>query len=96
MDKMKSTGESKMNSLECVYFELYKVCGLSDAEICVVHLLLKGYNQKQIATMRFRSIKTISSQKTSAFKKLGIRREISLLSVLLQKGLIKIPDYPEC
>lgn len=95
MNVVEKTAEHKMLSLERLHFELNKDCGLSEAEICVVQLLLKGYNQKQIAAIRVRSVKTISAQKINAFTKLGVRRDITLLSVLLLKNMVRISVHPD-
>ncbi|EAR4440309.1 LuxR family transcriptional regulator [Salmonella enterica] len=91
---VKKTDEYKMLSFECLHFEFNKDCGLSESELCVVQLLLKGYTQKQIAAMRLRSVKTISAQKCNAFIKLGVRSDITLLSVLLLKNMVNISVSP--
>ncbi|EBC5055217.1 helix-turn-helix transcriptional regulator [Salmonella enterica] len=65
-------------------------CSLSRAEKSVVQLLLVGYSQKQIATIHQRSIKTISLQKTNAFRRLNVRNDASLLSVLLLRGIVTV------
>ncbi|EAS0548006.1 LuxR family transcriptional regulator [Salmonella enterica subsp. diarizonae] len=91
---VKKTDEYKMLSFECLHFEFNTDCGLSESELCVVQLLLKGYTQKQIAAMRLRSVKTISAQKINAFIKLGVRSDITLLSVLLLKNMVKISVCP--
>nr|MDN1066906.1 hypothetical protein [Escherichia coli] len=45
----------------------------------VIGLLLAGHSVKAISIMRNRSLKTVSSQKQSAYKKLGVRSDIGLL-----------------
>ncbi|EKA4602088.1 helix-turn-helix transcriptional regulator [Salmonella enterica] len=52
---------------------------LSPAERRVIRLLLQGYNSGQIAALCFRSVKTISTQKGRAFKRLGVRNDATLL-----------------
>ncbi|EHZ8150426.1 hypothetical protein MLA66_004419 [Salmonella enterica] len=61
----------------------------------MVQQLLEGYTQKQIAAIRVRSVKTISAQKINAFTKLGVRRDITLLSVLLLKNMVRISVHPD-
>ncbi|EDV1002862.1 response regulator transcription factor [Salmonella enterica subsp. enterica] len=65
-------------------------CDLSIAEKNVVQLLLSGYSQSQIATINRRSVKTISVQKVNAFRRLNVRNDTSLLSVLLLRGIVTI------
>ncbi|EAQ4021822.1 LuxR family transcriptional regulator [Salmonella enterica subsp. enterica serovar Saintpaul] len=69
--------------------------GLSMAELNVIQLLLKGYSISQIATLRRRSVKTISVQKKTAFKRLNVSNDASLLSVLLLRGIVLIYTNPE-
>ncbi|EAX7734125.1 hypothetical protein AIX81_21565 [Salmonella enterica] len=95
MNTVTKTNEHKMLSFEYLNFEFSKDCGLSESELCVIQLLLKGYTQKQIAAMRLRSIKTISAQKCNAFIKLGVRHDITLLSILLLKNMVKISVHHE-
>ncbi|EAU7965033.1 LuxR family transcriptional regulator, partial [Salmonella enterica] len=52
------------------------------------------YNNSQIAVICSRSIKTISSQKCIAFKRLGIKNDATLLPALILHGMVKIhTDY---
>lgn len=69
--------------------------GLSMAELNVIQLLLKGYSISQIATLRRRSVKTISVQKKNAFKRLNVSNDASLLSVLLLRGIVLIYTDPK-
>lgn len=64
--------------------------GLSPAEFRVIYLLLKGFNNEQIAVILSRSQKTISAQKCSAFKKLGIKNDATILAALLKLELVNI------
>ncbi|ELC5340098.1 helix-turn-helix transcriptional regulator [Salmonella enterica] len=64
--------------------------GLTPAELRVIHLLLKGYTSGQIATLCFRSIKTISVQKGNAFRRLGVRNDATLLPTLLLRGVVTL------
>ncbi|EKS6154161.1 response regulator transcription factor [Salmonella enterica] len=65
-------------------------CDLSMAEKNIVQLLLAGYSQTQIATIKRRSVKTISVQKVNAFRRLNVKNDTSLLSVLLLRGIVTI------
>ncbi|EHJ8505922.1 response regulator transcription factor [Salmonella enterica subsp. diarizonae serovar 47:k:z53:[z84]] len=69
--------------------------GLSMAELNVIQLLLKGYSISQIATLRRRSVKTISVQKKNAFRRLNVSNDASLLSVLLLRGIVLIYTDPK-
>lgn len=46
---------------------------LSDAESSVVSAALRGHSNREIATMRGRSVRTVVNQLASAFEKLGVR-----------------------
>ncbi|EAX9749176.1 LuxR family transcriptional regulator [Salmonella enterica] len=63
---------------------------ISKTEFKIISLLLKGYNNSQIAVICSRSIKTISSQKCIAFKRLGIKNDATLLPALILHGMVKI------
>ncbi|ASG86029.1 helix-turn-helix transcriptional regulator [Salmonella enterica] len=63
---------------------------LSPAERRVIRLLLQGYNSGQIAALCFRSVKTISTQKGRAFKRLGVRNDATLLPALLLQGMVTV------
>ncbi|KOR06193.1 response regulator transcription factor, partial [Burkholderia cenocepacia] len=52
---------------------------LTNREIEVVRLYCAGYTVGEIATQLHRSKQTISSQKSSAMKKLGIIRDVDLI-----------------
>jgi two-component system capsular synthesis response regulator RcsB len=56
----------------------WRACHLSHREIEVMRFYMNGLSVSEIARRFGRSIKTISSQKSSAMKKLGIGREIDL------------------
>jgi two-component system capsular synthesis response regulator RcsB len=57
------------------------VNSLTSSEKKVLSFLLKGYSQNQIAHLLSRSIKTISAQKCSTVRKLGIKRDAELFSM---------------
>ncbi len=65
-------------------------CGISPTEFKIITLLLKGYNNRQIADICSRSVKTISTQKRSAFKRMAIKNDATLLSTLLLRGNVTI------
>lgn len=69
--------------------------GLSPAERRVIRLLLQGYNSRQIAALCLRSVKTISTQKGRAFKRLGVRNDATLLPALLLQGMVTVYYRPE-
>ncbi|EDC6228531.1 helix-turn-helix transcriptional regulator [Salmonella enterica subsp. enterica serovar Braenderup] len=64
--------------------------GLSPAELRVIRLVLEGYKSGQIAARCSRSVKTISAQKSQAFKRLGVRSDATLLSALLLSGIVTL------
>lgn len=57
---------------------------LTAKEKDVIGLLLAGHSVKAISIMRNRSLKTVSSQKQNAYKKLGVRNDIGLFPWLLK------------
>lgn len=66
-------------------------CTLTPKEKEVIHLLLAGYDVMAIGRMKQRSVKTVSSQKLSAYKKLGVRGDITLFPDLIQRrGMLVI------
>ncbi|MGI4812568.1 MAG: response regulator [Janthinobacterium lividum] len=64
----------------------WRACHLSRREIEVLRLYMNGLSVSEIASRVDRSIKTISSQKSSAMKKLGIGREIDLYRYARAQG----------
>lgn len=58
---------------------------LTPRERDIVCLLLSGHSVTTIGRMRHRSVKTVSAQKMSAYKKLGISGDISLFPVLIKR-----------
>ncbi|WP_420993041.1 response regulator [Cupriavidus sp. 30B13] len=61
---------------------------LSPREISVIRLYLTGMSVSQIAANLGRSIKTISTQKMSAMRKLGLRGDMDLFSYATSTGLL--------
>ncbi|EEZ5661957.1 TPA: response regulator transcription factor [Escherichia coli] len=50
---------------------------LTETECNVLELLIKGYNVTKISVNRFRSVKTVSLQKSQIYRKLGVRNDIT-------------------
>ncbi|MWO00775.1 helix-turn-helix domain-containing protein, partial [Escherichia coli] len=48
---------------------------LTETECNVLELLIKGYNVTKISANRFRSVKTVSLQKSQIYRKLGVRND---------------------
>ncbi len=63
---------------------------LTDVECDVFELLIKGYTVTQISKSRFRSTKTVSTQKSQIYKKLGIRNDITFWLDLSLSPYIKL------
>ena len=60
---------------------------LSLKEIEVVRLLANGLSVTQVASYLHRSVKTISTQKTNAMQKLGLKSDSELFHYAQQQGL---------
>jgi len=61
---------------------------LSGRELEVVRLFVSGLTIKEISTLLNRSIKTISTQKNAAMRKLGIERDSELFQYAQSNGLM--------
>jgi two-component system, NarL family, captular synthesis response regulator RcsB len=72
---------------------------LSKRELEVVRLFVSGMTIKEIAERLSRSIKTISTQKNTAMRKLGIERDSELFQYAQSNGLMNLssgsPELPE-
>ncbi|MCZ8781143.1 LuxR C-terminal-related transcriptional regulator [Escherichia albertii] len=67
------------------------VCSsLTEAECQVFELLVKGHSVSRISKNRFRSVKTVSTQKHQIYKKLGIRSDITFWLDLSLSSCVKI------
>lgn len=76
-----------------IYHKQMKQAPLSAREIEVIRLFLGGMPMTKIASITFRSIKTISNQKQSALKKLGCTSDAELFQLKALGGLANIlPD----
>jgi len=71
---------------------------LSKRELEVVRLFVSGLTIKEISERLNRSIKTISTQKNSALRKLGLERDSELFQYAQSNGLLNLsaraPDEP--
>lgn len=61
---------------------------LTRREAEVVRLIAEGLSQKEIAEQLQRSRQTISTQKHSAMRKLGLKRTADIFSYALEEGLV--------
>lgn len=59
-------------------------CMLTPKEKEVIRLLLAGHDVMTIGRLKQRSVKTVSSQKLSAYKKLGVKGDITLFPDLIK------------
>ncbi|SOE80239.1 two component transcriptional regulator, LuxR family [Caballeronia arationis] len=66
---------------------------LSKRELEVVRLFVSGMTITEIAAHLRRSIKTISTQKNTAMRKLGIDRESELFQYAQSNGLLNLASY---
>ncbi|PKH19120.1 hypothetical protein CIG19_20510 [Enterobacterales bacterium CwR94] len=53
---------------------------LTPGERCVMKYLIRGHSVTEIANLRDRSVKTISSQKQSALKKMGLPKPVFIMT----------------
>lgn len=58
---------------------------LTTKEKEVISLLLAGHDVTSIGRLKKRSVKTVSAQKRSAYKKLGVKSDISLFPGLIKR-----------
>jgi two-component system capsular synthesis response regulator RcsB len=66
---------------------------LSKRELEVVRLFVSGMTITEIAAQLKRSIKTISTQKNTAMRKLGIERDSELFQYAQSNGLLNLSAY---
>jgi two-component system capsular synthesis response regulator RcsB len=66
---------------------------LSKRELEVVRLFVSGMTITEIAGQLRRSIKTISTQKNTAMRKLGIERDSELFQYAQSNGLMNLSAY---
>lgn len=65
---------------------------LSKREIEVVRLYVSGQSINEIAAQLHRSKQTVSSQKMSAMRKLGIKRDADLFRLVYEKELVHLAE----
>jgi len=65
---------------------------LTKRELEILRYYASGLSINDIAALLNRSKQTISSQRTSAMKKLGIERDADLLKYAIDEGLVSSPD----
>jgi len=53
----------------------------------VLDLLLSGLTVSEIALRRHRSVKTVSTQKVAALRKLGLRNDVEIYALREQRNL---------
>jgi two-component system, NarL family, captular synthesis response regulator RcsB len=68
---------------------------LSSREIEVVRLFVSGMTAKEIAGSLHRSIKTVSSHKIAALRKLGLERDSELFQYAQSAGLMNLSSPDE-
>lgn len=75
-----------------VTIELFDVVGklLTKKEVIIITYLLNGKTVTDIAKLTNRDVRTISTQKNNAYKKLGVKNDISLLATLLENSYVAI------
>ena len=66
---------------------------LSKRELEVVRLFVSGMTIKEISEKLNRSIKTISTQKNTAMRKLGLERDSELFQYAQSNGLLNLSSY---
>ena len=66
---------------------------LSARELEVVRLFVSGMTIKEISELLNRSIKTISTQKNTAMRKLGIERDSELFQYAQSNGLLNLSSH---
>ncbi|MGV3345998.1 response regulator transcription factor RcsB [Enterobacteriaceae bacterium LUAb1] len=88
----KYTPESVTKLLEKISKGNYGDKRLSPKESEVLRLFAEGFLVTEIAKKLNRSIKTISSQKKSAMKKLGVDNDIALLNYLSSVSTASVTD----
>ena len=69
---------------------------LSRREAEVIRLYVSGRSVNEIASEFNRSKQTISSQKTSAMRKLGIKRDVELIRFAREMGLVTTMRSDDC
>ncbi|TDR79796.1 response regulator transcription factor [Paludibacterium purpuratum] len=79
------------NDLKCAAGFEQAFLSLSPREMVVVRLLLAGQSVSEISTRLNRSIKTISTQKQTAYRKLNIQSDAELFRLAGELGVSDVP-----
>jgi len=64
---------------------------LTNTELKVLYLILEGKNNKEIAQLRHRSVRTIEDQRYTIMSKLGADNLIELVKKAATMGLFELP-----
>ncbi|MFT2793441.1 helix-turn-helix transcriptional regulator [Serratia sp. T13T92] len=59
-----------------------KECCLSEQELIIGRFIIMGFSVSTIAIKRMKSVKTISTQKRSIYRKLAVRNDIEFIMKL--------------
>lgn len=68
---------------------------LSDREIEVLKLIVKGFTNNQIAKNLYISIHTVNSHRKNIIQKLGIKSAAGLAMFAVVNNIVELSDYPE-
>lgn len=67
-------------------------CGLTRTEIKVLHLILEGRNNREIATVLHRSTRTVEVHRSHVMQKVGATSVVDLLRRVTDMGLFRSPS----
>ncbi len=65
---------------------------LTDKEMEVMMMIIRGVETNEIASRLFLSIKTVHSYRSRIFEKLDLENEVALIFFAIKKGLITLED----
>ncbi|HAX9857843.1 TPA: hypothetical protein U0S22_004837 [Escherichia coli] len=68
---------------------------LTPKEKDVIRLLLTGHDVTMVSRLKQRSVKTVSTQKQSAYKKLGVKCDVALYPVLIKRWGMRISSHTD-
>ena len=63
---------------------------LTDRELEVMELIVKGFNNKEIANLLFVSKRTIDNHRTNFMKKIGSKNTADIVRTAISMGLVKV------
>ncbi|OSK88086.1 helix-turn-helix domain-containing protein [Escherichia coli] len=61
----------------------------------IIRLLLAGYDAMTVSILTERSVKTVSTQKLSAYKKLGVKSDLTLFPVLIKRWGMQVSCHTQ-